>query len=297
MGDGHQVLLVEQRQLQRLGGHQGLDLVGAQRAEPIQVSRAQLLGDGGSGEHAAVADQGDPAQPEPGGELADLGGQRLGVGGVAVEHLDGHRYPGGGAQQPVDDLAPAFDPVAGVPDRPQRAGAALKRRRGHVIEHQRPIHQMPGGQGVFDAFLAGQRPVHRRIQVVLITARHAEDLTQRTGGGLGAQPPRGGQLGVWGDHRRDQHGHHQIPPPRRRRVDQLGQPQSLRCGQHGGHMPVRQAAGDLERLGQLQLRRQPFERPRQRIDLVLGPVRQVGQRAVLHLAALAVALPQKDRRR
>jgi len=53
----------------------------------------------------------------------------------------------------------------------------------------------------------------------------------------------------------------------------------------------------LERLAQIQLRRQPFERACQRIDLVLGPVRQVGQGAVLHLAALAVALPQQDGRR
>ena len=47
--------------------------------------------------------------------------------------------------------------------------------------------------------------------------------------------------------------------------------------------PVRQAAGDLEGLAQLRLRRQPFERARQCIDLVLGPVRQVGQSAVLTL--------------
>src|SRR5258705_4768809 len=47
---------------------------------------------------------------------------------------------------------------------------------------------MPCGKCVFDAVLAGQRPVHRRIQVVLITTGHPEHLAQRAGGGLGAQP-------------------------------------------------------------------------------------------------------------
>ena len=55
-----------------------------------------------------------------------------------------------------------------MPDRAQRAGVALERRRGHVIEHQGAVGQMPGGQGVFDGVLARQHPVHRRIQVVLI---------------------------------------------------------------------------------------------------------------------------------
>src|SRR5271165_3523121 len=55
---------------------------------------------------------------------------------------------------------------------------------------------MPRRQGVFDGLLAGQHPVHRRIQIVLVTAGHPEYLPQRAGGGLGAQPPRGGQLGA-----------------------------------------------------------------------------------------------------
>ena len=38
VGDFEQVLLIEQRQLQRPGLHQGFDLRGAQRADPIQVA-------------------------------------------------------------------------------------------------------------------------------------------------------------------------------------------------------------------------------------------------------------------
>ena len=62
--------------------------------------------------------------------------------------------------------------------------------------------------------------------------------------------------------------------------------------------PSRQAPGDLERAprgggrGGLAL-----QHPGQRVDLRLGPGRQVGQGAVLHLARLAVAFPQQHRRR
>ena len=43
--DLDEVLLVEQRQLQRVGLDEGLDLRGAQRADPIQPARAQLVAD------------------------------------------------------------------------------------------------------------------------------------------------------------------------------------------------------------------------------------------------------------
>ena len=256
-GDLEEVLLVKQRQLQRALLDEGLDLRGAQRADPIQLGWAHLVADARVGEHAPIPDQADPAQPEPVLELGDLGGQGFRVGGVALEHLDGHRYPGGRAQQPVDDLQPAFHPVAGVPDRPQRAGAALKRRRGHVIEHQRAVGQMPRGKGVFDAVFARQRPVHRRIQVVLITAGHPEQLAQRAGGGLGAQPPGDRQLRAgpitWA-----------TSIAVTSRAAATGPGRSVRrsesaCGaQHRRDMPVRQAAGDLKRLGKIRAAGRPF---------------------------------------
>ena len=54
-----------------------------------------------------------PCDLQP-GDLAGWPASRL--CGVAVEDsLYRYRYPGGRTQQPVDDLQPAFDPVAGVP--------------------------------------------------------------------------------------------------------------------------------------------------------------------------------------
>src|SRR6188472_238602 len=61
------------------------------------------------------------------------------------------------------------------------------------------------------------------------------------------------------------------------------------------HMPVRQAAGDVKRLGKIPRRRQALERPRQLLHLVLGPARQIGQGASSDLAVFAVAFAQQDR--
>src|SRR6185437_7577937 len=86
--DLEQVLGIEQRQLQRALLDQRFDLRGAQCADPVQLPGAHLVADAGVGEHAPIPDQTHPGQPEPGFDLGDLGGQGVGVGGVALEHLD-----------------------------------------------------------------------------------------------------------------------------------------------------------------------------------------------------------------
>jgi hypothetical protein len=157
---------------------------------------------------------------------------------------------------------------------------------------------VPGGQRVLDRLLPAVQVVHRRVQVILIAAAQVQDLAQRCGRGLAAQPAGDGQLGVRRDHLRGRHRGHQVPVPGRHRVDQLLQAQLAGRAEHGGDVAVRQAAGDLERLvegggG----RRLAFQHPGQGLDLDLGPGRQVGQGPVLDLAVLAVAFPQQDRGR
>ena len=193
-GDSEEIVFVEQRQLDRPLLDQGLDLRGAQRSDPVQPARAQLIVDAGGGEHASVADQADAGQPELLFEFRDLRGQGLRVGGVAFEHLDRDRDAGGRAEQPVDDSQPTLHPIAGMPDLAQRASVPLERGGGHVVEHQGAVGQVPLGQRGLDAVLAGQHPVHRLVQVVLVTAGHPKHLAQRAGRGLGAQPARGRQL-------------------------------------------------------------------------------------------------------
>jgi hypothetical protein len=157
---------------------------------------------------------------------------------------------------------------------------------------------VPRRERVLDAVLPGGEPVHRAVKVILVTARDSQHLAQRAGGGLPAQPAGDGQLGIRRDHLRDHHRGHQVPLPRRHRVDQLLQAQRPRRAQHRGDMPVRQAPGDLERaLCRRGRRGLALQHRRQGVDLGLGPGRQVGQGAVPHLARLAVAFPQQHRGR
>jgi hypothetical protein len=44
------------------------------------------------------------------------------------------------------------------------------------MQNQRPITEMPRSKATFGAVLAGQHPVHRRIQVILVTRSHPEQL-------------------------------------------------------------------------------------------------------------------------
>ena len=118
-------------------------------------------------------------------------------------------------QQAVDDLQPAPHPVLRVADGALRAGPALERGAGHVIQDQGAVGQVPGRRRVLDLLLPGLQPVHRRVQVILITRAQPEDLAQGTGGGLAAQPAGDGQLGVRPGHLRDRHRHHQVPVPGR----------------------------------------------------------------------------------
>jgi len=69
----------------------GLDLGGAQRADPSSCAGRTSSRIAGVGEHAPIADQTHPRQTEPLLELADLGVPGCSGLGVALEHLDRDR--------------------------------------------------------------------------------------------------------------------------------------------------------------------------------------------------------------
>ena len=90
-GDGGHIALIEQRELQHAAFHQFPDRGRAQRGDPVEACRLDVLGDARLGDHAAVADQDDVVEVEALLELLDLRCQRHRIGGVALEHLDGNR--------------------------------------------------------------------------------------------------------------------------------------------------------------------------------------------------------------
>ena len=187
--------------------------------------------------------------------------------------------------------------VFGVAERAEGTGPALEGGRGDVIEHERAVFEMPGGERVLDRFLARPQPVHGRVEVVLVGAAQREHLAERARGRRGPQPTRQGELGGRLDHLGHDHGDHQVTRAGGDSVDELLETQVGKYPQHRGDMAVREAADDVEAPLQAGGGRPPLEHGCECVDLLLGPARQVGQRAVLDLAPLAVALAQQDRRR
>ena len=55
----------------------------AQGRDPVQIGRLEIGRDACLGQHAAVADHGQPLQAEALAQLVDLGTERAGIGGVA----------------------------------------------------------------------------------------------------------------------------------------------------------------------------------------------------------------------
>ena len=69
---------------------------------------------------------------------------------------------------------------------------------------------------------------------------------------------------------------------------------SRRSPEHGGDVAMRQRTGDLGALGGERNTNLSGEHPAQALDLGLRPIGDVGERARLDLAALAIAFAQQD---
>jgi hypothetical protein len=73
-------------------------------------------------------------------------------------------------------------------------------------------------------------------------------------------------------------------------------PDLAQHAQRRRHMPVRQAAQQLQSRRLITAQHLVAQQPPQRFDLGRRPVRDVGQRALLDLATLAISLPQQKSR-
>ena len=230
-------------------------------------------------------------------DLVDLRGERARIGGVAFEHLDRHRTTVARAQQTVDDLQLALLAVAVVAELRQLAAAPLHIARRHVVEHQHAGAQMLASERLLDRLLTLAQPVEGNIKLVFVNRSKTKRLAEAEGGGERVEHAGGGELGSRRDQPRHNHRDDEVAAAVAGRPEQTIETDVAQRAEHGRHMPVRQRAAHHDGLliGRRDL--SPLEQRAQAFDNVGRPTGQVGDGALLDLAAVPIALPQQDGRR
>ena len=187
-------------------GQQAADRAAAQRRDPTQARVFLEHINLSLREHATIADQHDARQAEPLGEGLDLIGDGLGVAGVAGIDLHGDRPPIGVGQHAVDDDRAAGLAVAVVAEAGQRAGLPLVVAAGDVVEHHRPLAEVPAGELLLDGRLPLEQPIHGVVEMILGGVGDVQLLGQS-----GVVPVAGvGQLGAGEEQAFGDHGDHQV---------------------------------------------------------------------------------------
>ncbi len=295
-GDLGEIARVEQRKLNGARLDQAADRRRPQRRDPVEAGRFDGLLQARLGDHAAIADQHHAFEPEALLELGDLARQRRRIPDIAFEHFDRDRAAFGRAQKPEHDLQLAGFAVAIVAEPGERAGTPLEISRGDVIEHQRAVLEMASRQRFLNALLLCQQPIEHVIKRLLVDPSKPQNRAERTACRLAIEQTRRCQLGG----RIDEARHHRGDAQRhlaRRLPPALGEnvvePDLAQRAQRRRHVPVRQAAQQLQSRGLTATHHLVAQQPPQRFDLRRRPVRDVGQRTLLDLAVLAIGLAQQ----
>ena len=162
---------------------QGLDLVGTQRGDPVELrAGAEVLADAGGGDHAAVADPDEALCAEAPLDLLELGGEGLGVGGVAGEDLDADGAAILGGEESDDDLGPVGAMVAGVAVGGEFTAASLEVGGGDVVEDEACGVEVSLGEAGFDVGLVLVEPVEGLVGLVVSDVCEAEEEAEGGGG-------------------------------------------------------------------------------------------------------------------
>ena len=148
---------------------------------------------------------------------------------------------------------------------------------------------MPCRQVLLDPGLSLAQPIHRGVQVVLRDIGHPQFLGQRAG----TEQFGRGQLGSRFQHSLHDQSQHPVARGRPATAEDLRQADAVRHGQRRFHMPVRQgrehAPGLLGRHQRL-----VAQHAAQAVDLVCGPVGEIGEGAFDDPASLAVSFAEQD---
>src|SRR5215470_8739944 len=159
---------------------------------------------------------------------------------------------------------------------------------------------MSSRQPLFDAFLLFNQPVKGSIKVLLINGSEFKHLSERTGCGLRIEQSSRRRLGARVDEAGDNHGHAQLhltlglPPTLRQ---QAIKPDLVKLSQGRCNVAMGQTALHDQSVWAVGSDSLTAQHTAQRFNLVLAPVRQIGERSPLDFAAVAIALPQHNRGR
>ena len=138
-----EALLVEERQLERARGDQPLDLRRLERADPGDPVAVRHQLEVRLGDDPAIADDDHRAKAKARLQLPDLGRQRLVVVELTREDLDR--------------------------DRPPRP----------VVEHELAVSEVAAREALLDPRLAGEQPIERGVEIVLVGPADVELPTER----------------------------------------------------------------------------------------------------------------------
>ena len=187
-----------------------------------------------------------------------------------------------------------------VPEPGQFAGAALEIGRADVVEHQRAVLKVAPGQRLLDALLLFDQPVEGAVKLLFVDRAEPEHLAERTGRSLLVEQTRRrqfrGRLDQAGNDHGDAQRHLGLGLPATLRQQPI-KPELAQGPQRRRDMAVGQTALHRQRLAADRRYGVAAQHAAQRLDLRTRPIRQIGERALADLVAVAIALPQKDRRR
>ncbi len=218
---------------------------------PVQRRGFQILANASRRQHAAVAHQRHPLDPEPLPDARYLPGHRGRIAGVAGKHLHGYRATVAGAQQAEGDLLLALLAVPVVTELRQRAFLPLEVAGTDIVQNQRLSAKVPVRKALLDPALTIEQPVEHRKHLVAADPSQAENGAEAGSGRLGCQLACRRQLGRRVEHPRDDGSQSEIPLAACAAVQDQGQSQLTAQAQHGADMAMGQRPMDDESLARI----------------------------------------------
>ena len=227
-------------------------------------------------------------------ELGDLAIQGVGIGRVALEHLDRHWTAIGGTKQAVDDLLFALLAITGVAVLRQLTMPPFNVAGGDVVEHQATAFEMMLGQRPLHGLLTPIEPIQRVIERGFIDRAQAKHLTQAGGGGQRRERPCGGEFRRWCCKSGNDHGNDQVPVAVAARTEHAIQADLPQRAEDGGNMAVRERALDREDRLLGRQDRAALEQRLEALDEFGRPIGEIEDGAFLDLAVIAIRFTQQD---